>query len=145
MALQQTSALDRVIPRTFGSILRLYLDHPEAKSLAPDGTPCIADTRGLLQRASIVAGAHVPIGKETDRRSEHGEDLTLLQVKVMTYRPVGGMAVADRALRETVASSGVRALMRKTGLSQHTLEAVRRGQRVRNTTIQRVLGALRES
>ena len=40
LALQQTSALDRVIPQTFASILRLYLTHPEAKSLAPDGTPC---------------------------------------------------------------------------------------------------------
>jgi hypothetical protein len=50
-----------------------------AKSLAPDDTPCASDASGLLQRASIVASAHVPIGKETDRRSEHGGDWSLLQ------------------------------------------------------------------
>jgi len=36
-----------------------------------------------------------------------------------------------------------RGLMRKTRLSRHTLEAVRSGKRVRQTTIQRVRDALR--
>lgn len=142
LALQQTSALDRVIPQTFGSILRVYLDHPEAKSLAPDGGPCTAETRGLLRRASIVAGEHVPINKETDRRSEHGESLSLLQSRIATYWPAGKMVVADRALREQIASLGVRPLMRMTGLSQHTIEAIRDGRAVRRATLQRVIAAM---
>jgi hypothetical protein len=142
LALRQTSALDRVIPQTFGSILRVYLDHPEAKSLAPDGTPCAPDTRGLLRRASIVAGAHLPIGKETDRRSEYGESLSLLQSRIAAYRPAGKMVVADRAVREQIASLGVRPLMRMTGLSQHTIEAIRNGRPVRQATLGRVLATM---
>jgi hypothetical protein len=79
LAIQQTPRLDRVVPQTFGAILRLYLLHPESKSLAPDGSPCSMHMRGLLRRASIVAGAHRHVGKETDRRWQHGEDLSLLQ------------------------------------------------------------------
>ena len=144
LSLEQDARGSKVIPQTYGYVLRLYPFHAESKSLAPDGSPCSARTRGLLQRASITAGHRHFVGKETDRRWEYGEDLSLLHFKTMEYRPVGRMAVADCALRETVAASGVRTLIRKTGLSQHTLEALRRGQRVRNTTIQRVLAALRK-
>jgi len=144
LALEQDARGSKVIPQTYGYVLRLYPYHAESKSLGPDGSPCSERTRGPLQRASITAGQHHFVGKETDRRWEYGDDLSLLHFKAMEYRPVGRMAVADRALRETVASSGVRALMRKTGLSQHTVEAVCRGRRVRHTTIQRVIAAVRK-
>jgi len=36
-------------------LLDSYQNHPEAKSLGPNGRPCDFDTRGLLQRAQIVA------------------------------------------------------------------------------------------
>jgi hypothetical protein len=58
----------------------------------------------------------------------------------MEYRP--RTTIADTKLREQVATAGVRALMRGTGLSQHTLEAIRAGRRVQNATIQRVIAAL---
>src|SRR5215831_14412874 len=45
-----------VVPESFRIILRQYLRHAEAKSLAPDGSACAGDTIGLLRRASIVAG-----------------------------------------------------------------------------------------
>lgn len=96
---------------------------------------------GLLRRASIVAGAHVPIGKETDRGPEHGGDLSLLQIKRMAYRPAGTMVAADGALRTKIRACGVRALMRKTGLS-HTLEAVLRGRRARRSTLRRLMSGL---
>jgi hypothetical protein len=35
-----------------------YPQHPKAKSLGSDGTPCVSATRGLLQRAHIIAGRH---------------------------------------------------------------------------------------
>ncbi len=43
LAEEQTAAHDRVIPQTFGSVLRQYPRHAESKSLAPDGTPCAAE------------------------------------------------------------------------------------------------------
>jgi DNA polymerase type B, organellar and viral len=95
LALQQTAAHDKVIPQTFGHVLRMYPLHPEAKSLAPDGTPCKADTRGVLARALIVAGARHPVGKETDRRWEHGEDLSLKDFTLLDYGSTAKMVVAD--------------------------------------------------
>jgi len=81
LAFEQTPRFDKVIPQTFGYILRLYLLHPEYKSLAPDGTSCSGTTRGLLQRMSVVASQPRYIGKETDRKWDQGEDLSLLTFK----------------------------------------------------------------
>ena len=86
---------DTVLPESFQIILRQYLGHPEFKSLTPDGTACVANTQGLLRRASIIAGDIVPIGKETDRRWEHGEVPSLLDFKLKEYRKAAKMAVAE--------------------------------------------------
>jgi hypothetical protein len=83
------------------------------------------------------------VGKETDRRWEYGEDLSLKHFKAMEYRPAVRMVVADSALRAQIAASGMRPLMRRTRLSQHTLGAVRDGRRVRQATIRRVLETFR--
>ena len=117
-----------------------YPYREESKSLSPDGSPCVARKRGVLQRASLIAGQQHFVGKETDRRWEFGDDLSVLRSKSMEYRP--RTTVADTKLREQVASAGVRALMRATSLSQHTLEAVRRRGRVRHATLRRVIQAL---
>ncbi len=141
LALQQTEKLDKVIPQTFGSILRRYRDHPEAKSLAPDGTPCTADTQGLLKRASVIAGAHRYVGKETDRRWVHGEHLSLLESRLIAYEAAGGMVVADAEIRRQLDALGMREAMRR-GVSQHTQEKILDGQPVRRATLLRVIAAL---
>ena len=141
LALRQTSKLDSLIPQTFAYLLRLYLRHPESKSLAPDGTRCEASTRGLLKRSSIVAGKLRYVGKETDRRWEPGEDLSLFTFKPLEYIPCGKVA-ADPILKDEIAKRGMRELMRMTGLSQHTIEAIRAGKPVRRATLQRVISAL---
>jgi hypothetical protein len=130
----------KVISQTYGYVLHLYPYREESKSLAPDGSPCVARTRGVLQRATVIAGRQHFVGKETDRRWELGDDLSVLRSKSIEYRP--RTTVADPKLREHVAAAGVRALMRATSLSQHTLEAVRRGGRVRHATLRRVIQAL---
>lgn len=129
---------DKVVPESFRIILRLYLRRPESKSLAPDGTPCVADTQGLLGRVSIVAGRIIPVGKETDQHWEQGEDMSLLDFKVLEYWQSSKMVVADAALLDEMAKYSMRELMRKTGLSQHTLETIRAGNPVRRTTLQRM-------
>jgi hypothetical protein len=130
----------RVARRRTLYVLHLYPYREESKSLAPDGSPCVARTRGVLQRASVIAGQQHFVGKETDRRWEFGDDLSVLRSKSMEYRP--RTAIADARLREQVGAAGVRALMRATSLSQHTLEAVRRGGRVRHATLRRIIQAL---
>jgi hypothetical protein len=99
-------------------------------------------TRGLLRRASIVAGAHRHVGKETVRRWEHGEDLSLLQFKAVEYRPAATKVVADATLRAQVAACGLREMIRRTGLSQHTIEKILRRVPVRQATLQRVLATM---
>jgi hypothetical protein len=130
----------RVIPQTYGYVLHFYPYREESKSLAPDGSPCVARTRGVLQRASVLAGQQHFVGKETDRRWEFGDDLSVLRSKSMEYRP--RMTVADAKLREQVAAANLRALMRATNLSQHTLEAIRAGSRVRSATLARLRSIL---
>jgi hypothetical protein len=130
---------DKVIPETFQTILRLYFCRPESKSLAPDGSRCASDTHGLLKRASIVAGEIIPVGKETDRRWEQGEDLSLMDFAVQEYRPSGDMAVANAALRDQLTAWGTRGAMRRTGLHQHTIEGIRAGRAVRRSTLKRIL------
>jgi hypothetical protein len=142
LALQQDIGGTKVVPQTFGYVLRLYPLHAESKSLAPDGMPCNERTVGLLQRATITAGHLHFVGKETDRRWEHGENLSVLSFKVMEYRAAGATAVADRALRARIAACGMRPTMRRTGLSQHTIEAVLSGRRVRRATLSRLVVAL---
>ena len=130
---------DKVVAETFQTILRLYFRRPEAKSLAPDGSRCVSDTRGLLKRASIIAGEIIPVGKETDRRWEQGEDLSLLDFAVQEYRSSGDMVVANAVVREQLASWGTRGAMRRTGLHQHTIEGVKTGRAVRRSTLKRIL------
>lgn len=130
---------NKVVPESIRIILRLYLRRPESKSLAPDGTACIADTKGLLRRASITAGEIIPVGKETDRRWEQGEDISMLDFKVLEYRRSGHLVVPAPTVSDKIAKVGMRGMMRKTGLSQHTIEAIRKGRAVRRATLQRVL------
>jgi hypothetical protein len=93
----------------------------------------------LLRRASVIAAEIVPVGKETDRRWEQGEDMSLLDFKVLEYRSSGNLVVADATLRDEMAKHGVREAMRRTGLSQHTLEKILRGEPVRRATLKRAL------
>jgi hypothetical protein len=143
LATCQNNKLDKVIPQTFGYVLRLYRYHPESKSLAPDGTPCSANTRGLLQRASVTAVKSRYVGKETDRRWEQGEDLSLVHFTPVEYSPLGKAVVADAALLREMANHAMRELMRETGLSQHTLEAIRQFRPVRPRTLAILKQALR--
>ena len=70
-----------VIPSQFAQLLTQYQEHPESKSLAPDGGPCKADTRGLLRRAHVIAGELRYVGKETNRKWEEGDDVSVLEFK----------------------------------------------------------------
>jgi len=63
---------------TYAHMMEEYIRHPEAKSLDPDGNPCTADTRGLLQRAHITAGEIRYIDKETSSMWAHGDDLSVV-------------------------------------------------------------------
>jgi DNA-binding Xre family transcriptional regulator len=81
------------------------------------------------------------VGKETDRRWEPGEDLSLFTFKPIEYVP-SGKVTADPILRDEITTRGLRELMRTTGLSQHTIEAIREGKPVRRATLKQLQAAL---
>jgi hypothetical protein len=120
----------RALVKNFFMLLDSYQNHPEAKSLGPDGKPCEFDTRGLLQRAHIVANwPPIYIGKESDKHWEEGEDLSLLEFKTIEYKRKGNAIATDEQL-ERIAKVPKRELMR-WGINQHTLEKICRKKPVR--------------
>jgi hypothetical protein len=133
--MRQTANQDKVIPDSFRIVLRNYLNKAEVKSLAPDGTPCNGATKGLLLRARIIAGDLVPVGKETDRRWEQGEDPSLVDFKVAEFGNASKMVVATASDRERWKNAGVRYLMRKSKFSQKTVYALIEAQPVRVQTL----------
>jgi hypothetical protein len=131
-----------VSPVNFYQLVESYQDHPEAKSLGPDGKACRIDTRGLLQRAHIFAGEHIKIGKESDRHWERGEDVSLLEFKAIQYKRRGN-AVANTEQLQRIAKVPKREFMRR-GVNQHTLEKICRKELVRGSRLAKVLKVLQQ-
>jgi len=131
----------RALTKNFFMLLESYQNHPEAKSLGPDGKQCEFDTQGLLQRAHIIANwPPVYIGKESDRHWDEGEDLSLLEFKAIHYKRRGN-AVADGDQLARIAKVPKREFMRR-GINQHTLEKICRREPVRAAKLATCLNSL---
>ncbi len=135
IAMQPTINQDKVIPDSFRILLRKYLGKPETKSLAPDGTPCTGATCGLLQRARITAGKLVPVGKETDRRWEQGEDPSMIDSDIYVFEKRTKLAVADPSERKSWRAIGLRRLSRESKLSTVPVSNALKGIPVRPRTL----------
>ena len=135
IAMQPTLKQDKVIPESFRLLFRKYLARPEVKSLAPDGTPCMGMTHGLLQRATINAEKIVPVGKETDRHWEQGGDPSMIDSDIYTYERLTRMVVVGETERRKLAAVGVRRLMRESKLSQTPVSNAIKGKPVRPQTL----------
>jgi hypothetical protein len=110
------------VPKNFFMLLESYQNHPEAKSLGPNGKACAYETRGLLQRAHIVANCPpIYIGKESDTHWEEGEDLSLLELKTIEYKHKGYAIATDEQLA-LIAKVPKRQLMRGGNQSAHVRE-----------------------
>jgi len=135
IAMQPTLNQDKVMPESFRILFRKYLAKPEVKSLAPDGTPCMGITQGLLQRATINARKIVPVGKETDRRWEQGEDPSMIDSDVYVYEKRMKLVIADVSERKRWVAIGLRRLIREAKLSQKPITRVLKGEPVRPQTL----------
>lgn len=119
------------------------------KSLAPDGTPCDGETNGLLGRAKITAAKLVPVGKETDRRWEQGEDPSMIDSDIRVFERGAKLVIADPSERKIWSDIiGLRRLMRESKLSQAAVSKAIKGEPVRRQTlsiiqqsVERVTGA----
>ena len=133
----------RAVVKNFFMLLDTYQNHPEAKSLGPAGKACEFDTRGLLQRAHIVANwPPIYIGKESDKHWEEGEDLSLLDFKAIEYKRKGNAIATDEQLAR-IANIPKREFMRRE-INQHTLEKICRKEPVRASRLGKVLKVLQQ-
>lgn len=130
-----------VFPSQFARLLIEYQEHPESKSLAPDGAPCEARTRGLLRRAHITAGEFRYVGKETDRKWDEGDDVSVLEFKATEYGRAKKV-VADPSIADEIRAIGIRKTMSLTKMSQHTIEKLIRGEAVKRKTHEHMLKAI---
>ena len=129
--------------KNFYMLLETYKNHPEAKSVAHDGSPCKYNTRGLLHRAHVIANwPPIYIGKESDKHWEEGEDLSLLEFKAIEYGRKGN-AVADDEQLARIANVPKREFMRR-GINQHTLEKICSKEPVRGSRLGKVLKVLQQ-
>jgi hypothetical protein len=106
-----------VFPSQFARLLLQYQRHPEAKSIAPDGTACQPETRGLLKRAHVIAGDIRYVGKETDRKWEEGEDLSVLEFAATEYGRTGKV-LASQEVKDEIGRIGINKCARESGFDR---------------------------
>lgn len=94
-----------------------YQRHPEAKSLAPDGTACAPETTGLLKRAHVIAGDIRYVGKETDRKWEEGEDPSVLGFKAIEYGRTSKV-LASEEVKNKIMEIGINKCARESGFDR---------------------------
>jgi hypothetical protein len=126
---------EKVLPDSFRILLRNYLTKPEVKSLGPNGEPCAGKTSGLLQRSHVTVSRLVPVGKETDRRWDQGEDPAMVDSDVFVYENRSKLVVANASERESWEKIGLRRLMRECKLSQAPISKAIKGTPVRVRTL----------
>ncbi len=130
--------------KTYGDIVSQYRWHPEAKSLAPNGRPCAENTAGLLQRMPVLAAEEFRfVGKETDRRWEREDDISLLNPRLVEYRrQESARLVADPVLQNNVRRYSERVLATAAHVTRKVIRKVKRGRRIRKSTARNVERAL---
>ena len=88
-----------------------------------------------------MAASRRYVGKETDRRWEQGEDLSLVEFTSFEYQGSKQVIAADD-IKQDILKTGIRRLERNTGISHHTLKKLLQNQPVRKTTLSMVVGQL---
>ena len=78
------------------------------------------------------------MGKETDRRWEQSEDLSLVEFKTIEYEG-SKQVVASDEIKQQILKTGIRKLERETKVSHHTVNRILRGEPVRRKTLAKVL------
>ena len=137
--------LDELSPAdvvTLGDILCSYVQHPEIKSLGPNGQKCKAHTRGLLRRMVINGGLQHCIGKEVSR-FEQGKDDYIDNIDDVCIHYDGGRVAANESLKAEIGANGLRKTTKQTGLDRKTIRGIMNGKKVKASTLAKVVIGLR--
>jgi hypothetical protein len=98
----------------------------------------------LLGRVPVVAAQEFrSIGKETDRRWEREDDMSLLNPRLVEYRPEeSARLVVDPVLQHEARRHSIRALAKSARVSEKAVKALRRGDRIRKSTARKLEAAI---
>jgi hypothetical protein len=133
----------QALANTCGNFLEGYGWGPEAKSNGPKGEPYDARTQGLLSRVPVIASSFGYIGKQSDRRWEQGEDISLLKSQVVEYRPNETVRLStDLSLRFDIGPVSIRQLAREANVSETSVKSALRSERKRKATLAKLRKAL---
>lgn len=84
------------------------------------------------------------IGKETNRRWEQGEEISMLDTFTLESRPnETENLTTDPELQRKLHGQSIRAVAKAAGVSTRTVKAAREGKRLRKSTIDKLEKALR--
>jgi hypothetical protein len=72
------------------------------------------DTKGLLKRAHVIAGEIRYVGKETDRKWEEGDEISILEFVATEYGRKGKV-VASEDVKARISSIGINKCARESG------------------------------
>jgi hypothetical protein len=85
---------------------------------------CQAETTGLLKRAHVVAGDIRYMGKETDRKWEEGEDMSVLEFAATEYGRTGKV-LASQEVKDDIENIGINKCARESGFKLRRNEETR--------------------
>jgi hypothetical protein len=135
----------RFAPKNIIHVLRDYYTNPEAKSLAPDMGPCKQDTSGLLRRHTIHVKRVRFIGKEVNRKSTYGEDLSQFdeprEYSGQKRRKV--KVESSKVIHKLKEKIGIRKFARDTGIDRRTLRRFVRKEPLGENAARSILDELR--
>jgi hypothetical protein len=120
-ALHIDGKLVPLVKQTMANVIRKYGEHPEFKSLGPDGSVCTKNTVGLLRRKPVIAKPVFQlIGKEVDRGTS--EDADVLNGDKLARYQIGETSPFPKVLEKL----SDRAIARRTGLDAQTISRFRK-------------------
>ena len=83
-------------------------------------------------RTAVVASGFKHIGKETGRRWEQRDDISMIESEITVYTPEEtDELVTDPVVAEGCRQESIRAVAKKAGVSENTVKAARRAERLR--------------
>jgi hypothetical protein len=78
---------------------------------------CTGDTIGLLKRAHIVAGEIRYVGKETDRKWEEGDDISVVEFAATEYGRSSRVSASEE-IRTKILEIGINKCARESGFDR---------------------------
>lgn len=75
----------------------------------------------------MVAASRRYVGKETDRKWEQREDLSLVEFKAVEYQG-SKQVVASDEIKGQILKTGIRRVERETKVSHHTINRILKGE-----------------